>query len=36
MDLNLIYVLLVVALLAFMFWALRRGEQVRRRGSPQP
>lgn len=29
MDLNLIYVLLVVAMLAFMLWALRRGEASR-------
>lgn len=35
MDVNLIYVALVVLMLVFMLWALRRGEQVRRRGSPQ-
>lgn len=34
MDVNLIYVALVVLMLVFMFWALRRGEQVRRGRSP--
>ncbi len=34
MGVNLIYVLLVVAMLVFMLWALRRGEEVRRKGSP--
>lgn len=31
---NLIYVLLIVLMLAFMLWALRRGEEARRRGAP--
>lgn len=35
MSVNLIYVLLVVALLVFMLWALRRGEAMNRRRSPQ-
>lgn len=33
-NVNLVYVLLVVVLLAFMLWALRRGEAARRGGSP--
>jgi cbb3-type cytochrome oxidase subunit 3 len=31
---NLVYVALVLLLLAFMFWAFRRGEAIREREKP--
>lgn len=31
---NLVYVALVLLMLAFMLWALRRGEEVRKREKP--